>query len=226
VDRTRVALAGASRLVVEAFAAAVGTEVRVESLGAVFPPEGGEGERCRADVVLVIADEDLAESLRLTRRLREELPGALLLAVGGEAAEETVVAFVEAGASGYHHGDEPVAALLRTVADVQAGRPPCPPRVAAALFARLRELAGGRAGRPATPPAALSARERTVAALLAEGLRNKEIARRLGLRLATVKNHVHNVLKKLGARNRREATGPAGPALASGPGPTPPWARG
>jgi DNA-binding NarL/FixJ family response regulator len=224
VDRTRVALAGASRLLVESFASAVGTETRVEFLGAVPPP--GERERCRADVVLVMAGEDLAESLRLTQQLRDELPGARLLAVGAEVPEETVVAFVEAGASGYHQGDEPVATLLRTVAAVQAGRPPCPPRVAAALFARLRELAGGRAGRPAAPSAALSVRERTVAALLAEGLMNKEIARRLGLRLATVKNHVHNVLKKLGARNRREAAGRGRFSPAWGPGFTPPWARG
>jgi DNA-binding NarL/FixJ family response regulator len=221
VDCTRITLAGASRLLVETFASAVGTEARVEFLGAVPLPEDGEGEGCRADVILLIAGEDLAESLRLTRRLRDDLPGALLLAIGNEASEETVVAFVEAGASGYHHGDEPVAALLRTVAAVQAGQPPCPSRVAAALFARLRELAGGRAGRPATPPAALSTRERTVAALLAEGLMNKAIARRLGLRLATVKNHVHNVLKKLGVRCRREVAGRVGFNPASGPGFTP-----
>lgn len=48
----------------------------------------------------------------------------------------------------------------------------------------------------------LSAREREVAALVAEGLRNREIARRLGIREATVKDHVHRILEKTGLAGR------------------------
>jgi two-component system nitrate/nitrite response regulator NarL len=54
----------------------------------------------------------------------------------------------------------------------------------------------------AAPFACLSARELEVAALVAQGLANKEIARRLGLSLATVKDHVHRILQKTGLPGR------------------------
>jgi DNA-binding NarL/FixJ family response regulator len=50
--------------------------------------------------------------------------------------------------------------------------------------------------------AALSRREREVAGLLAEGLSNKQVARRLAITLATVKDHVHRILRKSGLPNR------------------------
>ena len=49
----------------------------------------------------------------------------------------------------------------------------------------------------------LSPRERAVALLIAGGLSNKEVAHELGLRLGTVKIHVHNIFQKLGVRNRQ-----------------------
>jgi two-component system, NarL family, nitrate/nitrite response regulator NarL len=77
------------------------------------------------------------------------------------------------------------------------------------------ELADGAGGEPAprdpasteasAAVAALTAREREVALLLQRGLSNKEIAGRLEIRPATVKNHVHKILVKLGVRRRGEA---------------------
>ncbi len=51
----------------------------------------------------------------------------------------------------------------------------------------------------------LSAREKDVARLLAHGVSNKEIARALGVEVVTVKKHVGNIFRKLGARNRTQA---------------------
>jgi len=56
---------------------------------------------------------------------------------------------------------------------------------------------------PAT--AHLTRRETEIALLIDEGLANKEIASRLGIAPQTVKNHVHNLLQKLGARGRNDA---------------------
>ncbi len=73
---------------------------------------------------------------------------------------------------------------------------------AAALGQPLVVLRVPAAAGPAECLAALSRREREVAALVAEGLSNKQIARRLDLALATVKDHVHRILTKTGLPNR------------------------
>jgi two-component system nitrate/nitrite response regulator NarL len=64
-------------------------------------------------------------------------------------------------------------------------------------------LAGTR--RAAPSPVQLTPREHEIGALISRGLSNKNIARTLQLQLATVKNHVHNILEKLNVRTRGEA---------------------
>ena len=84
-----------------------------------------------------------------------------------------------------------------------AGRMHCAPHIAAAMFSRLAGLL-----REAEPPASLpplSARESEILALVAEGRSNKEVARRLAISAATVKNHMHNILQKLQVSRRGEA---------------------
>ena len=78
----------------------------------------------------------------------------------------------------------------------------------ASVLARLRPLlppcTPHPGGLPPTPPP-LTDREREILTLAARGLQNKEIARQLGLSLATVRNHVHNTLEKLGVHSKLEA---------------------
>jgi two-component system nitrate/nitrite response regulator NarL len=77
------------------------------------------------------------------------------------------------------------------------------PRTAAQLLRRVTGLAATRP-RPNTHPE-LTRREREIVALIDQGLSNKEIARRLVIEVATVKNHVHNILEKLRVGSRGEA---------------------
>ena len=67
----------------------------------------------------------------------------------------------------------------------------------------MRALSQGMA--PKVPHARLTPRERAIAALVADGLSNKEIAVRLGIELCTVKNHVHHILEKLHVSRRTQA---------------------
>jgi DNA-binding NarL/FixJ family response regulator len=71
--------------------------------------------------------------------------------------------------------------------------------------ALLRRVADDARARRLSAFAPLTTRERQVVALIDEGLSNKEIAARLCIELSTVKNHVHNLIEKLGARGRTEA---------------------
>jgi DNA-binding NarL/FixJ family response regulator len=77
---------------------------------------------------------------------------------------------------------------------------PCSPRAAAALLRHIAVLANER------PDAVeLTTRELQIVRLIERGLSNKEIGRQLCIELATVKNHVHNILAKLEVGSRREA---------------------
>ena len=78
------------------------------------------------------------------------------------------------------------------------------------LVAILERVANGRLAPASTRPAAsaragLTEREREILGLVGEGLANKEIARQLQIELATVKTHIHNILKKLGVKSRTGA---------------------
>jgi DNA-binding NarL/FixJ family response regulator len=112
---------------------------------------------------------------------------------------------LEAGAHDYVLRQASFSELIRTISGVYRGQPPCSPRVAASVCARIVELAGERRRRRILRDVRLTPREEEILGLVAEGLRNKEIATRLRITLATVKNHVHNLLEKLQANGRREA---------------------
>jgi DNA-binding NarL/FixJ family response regulator len=77
------------------------------------------------------------------------------------------------------------------------------PHIGGALMKRVHVLASNRANEQAR--ARLTRREREVIELIDAGLSNKQIAQRLSIELATVKNHVHNILGKLDVGRRSEA---------------------
>jgi len=87
--------------------------------------------------------------------------------------------------------------------DIHGGEQLCSGRVAAELLHRIAVTESLDIGRNAPSPAlALTRREREAAELIATGLSDKEIARRLNISLATAKAHVHNVLSKLNVQRR------------------------
>ena len=114
--------------------------------------------------------------------------------------EPDLYAALRVGAAGYLTKDVPPADLIEAVLAVARGEPRIAPAMASRMLAEL-----GRAAPEPDPLEALSDRERDVLALLAEGLRNREIAERLVIGEATVKTHVRHVLEKLRFRNRAEA---------------------
>jgi DNA-binding NarL/FixJ family response regulator len=95
----------------------------------------------------------------------------------------------------------PASELVEAVLAAARGEP----RIAAAMAGRMLAELGDQPAVPEDPLGALSEREREVLTLLAEGLRNREIAERLLISEATVKTHVRHVLEKLRFRNRAEA---------------------
>jgi DNA-binding NarL/FixJ family response regulator len=113
-----------------------------------------------------------------------------------------VVAYVEAGIAGYVTDEHTADDLFAAVRAAHRGEFSCPATVAAGLATRLALLAREQRRSSLSH---LTSRELEILELIESGSSNKEIARQLHIQLATVKNHVHNVLRKLGVRGRAEA---------------------
>jgi DNA-binding NarL/FixJ family response regulator len=134
--------------------------------------------------------------------IRASSPDAAVVALGVANAEGDVIACAEAGVAGYVVREGSVEDLIATVESAARGELRCSPRMAGALVRRLARLA---AGQPIPDGARLTRRELEIVRMIDDGLSNKEIAVRLSIEVATVKNHVHHLLEKLGVRRRGEA---------------------
>jgi DNA-binding NarL/FixJ family response regulator len=192
------------RLFADALARSLHVPEHLVLLGVAADPEAARAAVAagRVDVLVLWADGGAAATVREVKRWRPEQDVVVL---GVDDRPEDVLPLIEAGATGYLPKEAPPEEVLRTLAAVRAGEAPCSARVAAVVFRRLRELAQAGGGRQPEQAALLSDREGQVLELIGEGLSNKEIARELGITLCTVKNHVHNLLKKLDVPRRGEA---------------------
>ncbi len=153
------------------------------------------------DVILV--DQAMPESVPTVRALLAHRPSVKIISLAVRENEREVIACAEAGVSGYVPREASLDDLLAVVDSVGRGELLCSPQVAASLLRRVAWRAtGGAEVEPANP---LTVRELEIVRLIEQGLSNKEIAVRLGIEVATVKNHVHNLLEKLRLRRRAEA---------------------
>lgn len=151
------------------------------------------------DVLLV--EVHPPHGLHLLRHWRDRFPAARIIALGVEERPEQVLECIESGAVGYVPSDAIVPELVAVIERASRGEALCAPAVAGQLFRRVAGLARDQQIDPLAE-ALLTPREREVAGMLGRGLSNKAIARQLGVRVPTVKTHVHQVLRKLGTSSR------------------------
>jgi DNA-binding NarL/FixJ family response regulator len=137
--------------------------------------------------------------------LKAERPEVRVLALTTFDDDEDVFAALRAGAVGYLLKDVSSDRLVEAVLAAARGESVLQPSVAAKVVARFAQLPDDAAPRPQPLVVPLSDRELEVLRLLADGGSNREIATALFLAEGTVKNHVTNVLAKLGARDRTQA---------------------
>jgi len=165
------------------------------------------GPQVRPDVMLVDVDLPGMDGIRLVRELSPRLPGTRILMLTVSKSDLDVAEAVRNGAAGYLVKDLAPEALLRSVRSAARGELVMPRTMADRLVRTLVESAGrGRAANRIRPADGLTAREAEVLRLLAEGLTDREIGEALTISVRTVETHVGSVLRKLGARNRAEAT--------------------
>jgi DNA-binding NarL/FixJ family response regulator len=170
--------------------------------------EAGSGkdaiEKARAhqpDIVLMdVRMEGGHDGIEACREIRDEYPQTRVLMLTSYAEEETVVAALLAGAAGYVLKNVGRARLLEALRSVARGDSLLDSKVTRSV---VDKLVSGGAKKDEQDD--LTAREREVLALIAEGATNKEIAAKLVVSENTARNHVSHILGKLGFSRRSEA---------------------
>ena len=162
-------------------------------------------EQLRPDVLLTDLHMPIMGGAELTRRVcaTDAPPKVLVLTISMEDAD--VLEAVRAGASGYLSKDAEGREIASAVRATARGEVAVAPSAAAALVGDVRRRAEGETGADGEGPGPLTEREREILTLLAQGLDNAAIARRLNLSPSTVKNHVSSILAKLGVESRVQA---------------------
>lgn len=158
-------------------------------------------ESLKPEIILfdICSEGSLDEAQTLSRRY----PDLPLVALALPEVAEEVIACADAGFIGYFPRDASLDELYPTMQKTIRNECPCNPQIAASLIKELRRRREPADEHTLTEP--LTQRECEVLGLLGHGMCNKEIARHLGISVATVKNHLHNVFSKLHVRGRTEA---------------------
>jgi DNA-binding NarL/FixJ family response regulator len=157
-------------------------------------------ERLRPDLIITDVGMPGLDGIEATRRLQTTVPGARVLILSIQAEPSLVWSAFDAGAWGYLPKTSAPDEIERAVYEVLAGRFYVSPTLAqaAAAAARPREVLPQAAGE------VLTTREAEIVDLVAKGLGNQQIARRLGVAVTTVRTHLSSLYGKLRLKSRVE----------------------
>lgn len=155
------------------------------------------------DLVLMDLQMPVMDGVAATRTITEQSPGTDVLILTSFSDGPRLLAAIDAGAVGYLLKDAEPEDLVAGIRAAARGESPIDPKAARHL---LTSRATGRwADEQAAPRAVLSVREREVLDLVAAGLANKQIARRLGITERTVKGHLTSAFQRIGVADRTQA---------------------
>ena len=193
-----------NRVVREGLAALLDAQPDFRVVAAVEEANTGllQVRETKPHVVLVDAALGNGDSHRLVQSVKKEAPESRVVVMDLLPAQDDVIAFIKAGASGFIVKDATLDDFLGTIRSVAEGGTVVPPTMTGTLLSHIVDQALTRGIATVKAAVRLTQRERGVTDLIAEGLSNKEIAQRLNIATYTVKSHVHNILEKLALHSR------------------------
>lgn len=198
----RVLIVADVRLYREGVAEILRNEGNIELVGTAGQVEEALRKIDATKPGVVLLDLAMPDSFATARLILQSYPDIHVVALAAPEVDERIIAYAEAGFSGFVPRDGTLTDLVDAVTAPQKGELRCSPHAARNLLRRIAALAAED-----TSPAdsrRLTNREAEIAGLIKRGLTNKEIASELYIAVSTVKNHVHSILEKLHVHRRGE----------------------
>jgi two-component system, NarL family, nitrate/nitrite response regulator NarL len=152
---------------------------------------------------IMLLDAAFPGGCAVVRHVHFVFPETRVVAIAVAETEENILAWAEAGIAGYIPNTASLQDLTSLLKEIRRGEQSCSRRIAATLLRRVSDTERPMWPR-ALPAACLTTREVEILRLVGTGLSNKDIARRLGISLSTVKSHVHSLLGKMKLQRRTE----------------------
>jgi DNA-binding NarL/FixJ family response regulator len=159
-------------------------------------------EQTKPHVVILDASLGNVSSHKVVENVRKSAPDTKVIVMDLLPAQQDVIEFIKAGASGFIVKDATVEDFVKTIRAVAEGAHVVPSALTGTLLSHIADQAIIHNLPDVTEAVRMTNREREITILISEGLSNKEIAQRLNLATYTIKSHVHNILEKLALHSR------------------------
>ena len=198
-NRIRVVIVENHQLVSESLALLLDSQKDMEVVGTAASVVEAAALTPAAAPDVIVMDYHLGDGTGrdAAAAMRPRFPGARYVFLSRDDSDDARLAAVEAGASAYVHKSSPGSAVIAAIRQVAQGASLISPAMVARLVSSGKEREHMRDS--------LSAREREVLQLMAEGVATRQIAQRLGISYSTVRTHMRAIGAKLGARSMLNA---------------------
>jgi len=159
----------------------------------------------KPDVVVMDINMPGMDGIEAAKQIKESCPDTGVVVITAYDDDRRMFEAIQAGVAGYVLKDDDPRTMVEAIDNAAQGKAYLPPLIVKRVLDGVAGALGGRPGSADKTITPLSNREVTVLRLMAEGKRNREIAKELSISERTVGNHITNIYNKLGIHDRSQA---------------------